>query len=122
MLQLNDVEDLLDERAYRPGWVFRVYEGHTTRQLMMAFQATMPDSYNPGKNVPLDIRSPVPRFALEDVLSFDKWFAWRLQQIEIHESQEWYRKPGQEHEWVPVFNPHRDGADRDEWPIVKRDA
>jgi hypothetical protein len=42
---------------------------------------------------------------------------WRLQRIEAHEAQEWYRKPGRDFPWVPVFDPHRAGADRDVWPI-----
>jgi hypothetical protein len=55
-------------------------------------------------------------------LSFDKWLAWRLQAVELHEAQEWYRKPGRDFPWVPVFNPHALGADRDRWPIAKPDS
>jgi hypothetical protein len=121
VLGVRQVNEIIVRRAYKPGWVFAAYLGDTTQQVMLMIGAQVEDSYNPGQTVPLDIRSPVPGFALASELAFDKWLAWRLQQVEIHEAQEWYRRPRRNGEgWTPVFNPHAQGADRDQWPIVKR--
>lgn len=121
MMTLEDVQAHLKERAYRPGWAMTAYLGDTTQQIYVQIEAMVEDSYNPGGLVPLDIRSPIPRFALTDALALDKWLAWRLGQIEIHESAEWFRRPRVNGDgWTAVFNPHRDGADRDQWPIVKQ--
>jgi hypothetical protein len=119
-LTAEQVNTILDQRAYRPGWQFRAYTGETTRAVIVEVLATVPDSYRPGLSVPLEVYCPVPAY-VDDELAFDKWLAWRLQRLEVHESQEWYRRPGRDQPMVPVFNPHRDGADRDQWPIVKRD-
>jgi hypothetical protein len=114
------VNEILSRRAYRPGWTFHAYPGDTTRLVHVEIDALVEDSYNPGQMTRLHVVSIVPPFCLTSELEFDKWLAWRLQALEIHESQEWLRKPGRDFPWVPVFNPHRDGADRDRWPIVKR--
>lgn len=123
MLTLPDVVGILARRAYRPGWTLAAYLGDTTRDVIVKIAAPVEDSYHPGSQMPpLDIRFPVPDPALASELDFDKWMSWRLQQAEKHESQEWYRKPGRDFPWVPVFNPHADGADRDQWPIQRRSA
>lgn len=121
-LDLAAVQGILAARRYRPGWMFRAYLGDTTRQVHIQITASVENSYAPGTSVPLDIRWMVPPHALESELELDKALSWRLQQIEIHESQEWYQQPSIKDgkRWVPRFNPHRDGADRDEWPIVQR--
>jgi hypothetical protein len=120
-LDLAGVQAHLTRRAYRPDWTLTAYLGDTTRQVMLRIAAEVEDSYHPGERVPLDIRSPIPRFALETELAFDKWLAWRVSAVELHEAQEWFRKPSKADpdRWVPVFNPHAEGADRDQWPIVK---
>lgn len=124
VLTIADLNDLLDRRSYKPGWTFTIYEGDTTKQIFIRIHAVIEDSYNPGQQVALDIRSPIPGFALESELAFDKWLAWRLGVIELHESAEWYKRPHRQHpeRMTPVFNPHADGADRDQWPIVKQGA
>ena len=118
------VNDILDRRQYKPGWVIDAYLGDTTHWIMVKITAPVEDSYNPGRTVLLDVRSPVPWFALESELNFDKWLVWRLTAIETHETQEWYRRPSRNGDgrMVPVFNPHAEGADRDQWPIVKRES
>jgi hypothetical protein len=118
-LTADDVNRILGQRAYRPGWQFRAYTGDTTRAVIVEVLATVEDSYRPGQTVPLEVYCPVPGY-VDTELAFDKWLAWRLQRLEVHESQEWYRKPGRDLPMVPVFNPHRDGADRDQWPIEQR--
>lgn len=121
MFTVADVADLLAVRAYKRGWRLSVYEGQTRREPMLRIEATVDDAYNPGQDTPLDILSPIPDFALESELAFDKWLAWRLGEIERHEVYEWFRKRRRDGSgWVAVFNPHREGADRDEWPIIKR--
>lgn len=114
------VNEILSRRAYRPGWTFRAYTGDTTRMVHVEIEAMVEDSYNPGQQTRLHVVSIVPPFCLSSELDFDKWLSHRLQMIEVHESQEWLRKPGRDFPWVPVFNPHRDGADRDRWPIQRR--
>jgi hypothetical protein len=121
VLTVADVDGILARRAYKPGWTLHAYLGDTTRDVILMISARVEDSYHPGRTVPLDIRYPVPDPALASELDFDKWMSWRLQQIEKHEAQEWYRKPrADDLGWVPVFNPHAEGADRDQWPIVKQ--
>lgn len=121
VLDLAAVRDILSRRRYRPGWALRAYVGDTTRLVHVEIEATVEDSYNPGNQTRLHVVSIVPPFVLHGgEFEFDKWLANRLLMIEVHESQEWYRRPGRDLPWVPVFNPHLDGADRDKWPIVKR--
>lgn len=123
MLGAAELAGILSRRAYRPGWTLTAYEGQTTREpIVRIYAEAVPDSWNPGGTVPLDILAAVPDLARESELAFDKWLAWRLGRIEVHESFEWYRRPGRDHPWVPVFDPHRDGADRDVWPVVPREA
>lgn len=122
MLTVEELAEILTRRAYRPGWTLTVHEGQTTREpIVRIYSPEVPDSWNPGQMVPLDIFAAVPTQARDDELAFDRWLSWRLQRIEAHESQEWYRKPGRSYPWVPVFDPHRDGADRDVWPVVARE-
>jgi hypothetical protein len=121
MMTLEQVQAHLAERHYRPGWQLRAYLGDTTQLVMLQIEAEVENSYSPGSTVPLDIRWPIPPYALASPFALDKALSWRLQ-VELHESQEWYRKASRHDpdRLVPVFNPHIDGADRDEWPIVKR--
>lgn len=119
-LNADAVNEVLSRRAYKPGWTFRAYTGDTTRLVHVEIEAIVEDSYNPGQQTLLHVVSIVPPFSLSSEFEFDRWLAWRLQACELHEAQEWYRKPGKTRPMVPVFDPHRDGADRDKWPIVKR--
>lgn len=120
-LSLRDVEGILSRREYRPGWDLTAYAGQTRRGPMVRIHAWVDDPYRPGQATELDIYAPVPEPALDDELSFDKWMLWRLVEVERHEAAEWYRRPSIKGtgRMVPVFNPHRDGADRDVWPVVK---
>lgn len=119
-LDLAAVQEILSRRAYRPGWTMRAYVGDTTGLIHVEIEAMVEDSYNPGQQTRLHVVSTVPPYMLTNELDFDRWLAHRLIMAEVHESQEWYRKPGRNFPMVPVFNPHADGADRDQWPIVKR--
>jgi hypothetical protein len=120
-MDLAAVQEHLARRAYRPGWSLEAYRGDTTGLVHIEITAEVENSYAPGSMVPLHIVSPVPPYALKDALALDKWISWRLQTVEIHESQEWYRRASRDGErMVPVFNPHADGADRDRWPIIRR--
>lgn len=122
MLSVAELGDILSRRTYKPGWVLSVHEGQTTRApIVRIYAEAVDDSWNPGQSVPLDIFAEVPTPARESELAFDKWLVWRLGRIEVHEAQEWFRRPGQAYPWVPVFNPHRDGSDRDVWPVVARE-
>lgn len=122
MLTVEELAGILRSRTYRPGWVLTVHEGQTTREpIVRIYSPEVADSWNPGASVPLDIFAAVPGPARQSELEFDKWLMWRLGRIEVHEAQEWYRKRGRDFPWVPVFDPHRDGADRDVWPVVARE-
>lgn len=119
---MEQLRVIVAARRYKPGWSFDVYEGQTRRSPMLHIYAVVDDSYDPGRTTELDLYSPVPDPALESELAFDKWLAYRLNEVERHECGEWYRRQKADGRWVAVFNPHRDGADRDVWPIVKREA
>lgn len=122
-MSTQDVAVIVGRRVYKPGWVLGVYEGDLDGPHVV-IAARVEDSYRPGETAPLDVHAVVPDAALESELAFDKWLVWRLGQVEIHECREWYRRTdaGPASDRVrPVFNPHRDGADRDRWPVVKRE-
>jgi hypothetical protein len=51
--------------------------------------------------VEVRIRSLIPPMASR--WEFERWLAWRLRLVEIHESREWFRRDGK-----PVFDPHVD--------------
>lgn len=122
VLDVAAVQEILTRRAYRPGWTMAAYVGETTGLIHVEIDAMVEDSYNPGNQTRLHVVSPVPPYMLTSELDFDRWLAHRLIMVEVHESQEWYRKPGRDFPHVPVFNPHANGADRDRWPIAKRDS
>jgi hypothetical protein len=112
MLTLADVQARLAELTYRPGWDITAYQG-AFEGPRLRISALVPDSYNPGSTVPLDIRVPLPVQAWDTVGQFDRWLLWRLQAVEVHECMEWLHGP----DGRPLFDPHREHADRDD-PLV----
>lgn len=94
-------------RQYKPGWTLTVYEGEFEGQ-HLRIRADVENSYHPGETVPLDIHTPIP--PMPSLTYFDRWLLARLIRIETHEAMEWYRDA----DGRPIYNPHRDGADRDD--------
>lgn len=101
-----DIQAILNDVSYRPGWRFRAVD--TPEGVLVRIDATLPDSRNPGRMVDIGIDSVLDPFVLwagrDELL---RWLAWRLQRVEIHESQEWFRYRGELHQ-----DPH----ENDWWP------
>jgi predicted metal-dependent enzyme (double-stranded beta helix superfamily) len=89
---------LLNQVTYKPGWSFTIHR-HTWEGLCVDITITMPNSYKPGEDVTLNIRTPVP--PIVNAKHFHDWLMWRLGRIESHEMREFYKVNGR-----VVDNPH----------------
>lgn len=99
------LEEFLKKINYKPGWRFQVYDGaHEGQHIVITTE--VPDSYNPGETVTLDVHTSLPPMASLDY--FCDWLLWRLKRIESHECREFF-KVG-EKVWS---DPHGENADRD---------
>lgn len=109
MLGLIEVEDLINEISYKPGWEILAYET-PAQGIWIKIRAEVIDSYNPHRSVVLDIKSPLP--PMDNAEDFYVWLRWRLERIEVHECHEWlkWKRNGS-----PLFNPHAEGADEPRW-------
>jgi hypothetical protein len=105
MLDIAEIQEELARITYKPGWRFLAYAGEWEGPHLV-IQADLPDAYNPGQTVVVDIHSMLPPF--RDVAGLHAWLAWRLGRIEIHEMREFFRVDGK-----PIFDPHAPGAERD---------
>jgi hypothetical protein len=105
MLTTPDVQRLLARVKYKPGFEFKAYDGRWEGQ-QVVIRVDMPDAYNPGQTVTLDIHSPLPPQRDEDTLY--SWLAWRLGRIENHEMREYLRIDGDLYS-----DPHAPYSDRD---------
>lgn len=101
MLSTQDINALLAQVEYRPGWrikAFDCWEG-----VMVRITADVPNAYNPSETVTLGVNSYVDPGSLASEADFVTWLSWRLRRMEIHESMEWLR-------WKvtggPIFDPH----------------
>jgi hypothetical protein len=108
MLGYHEVEEALKSFTYRPGWKFLLrhndYEGVDLR-----IECSVENSYRPSNDVDLGIDSVVPTPMMETADDFYAWLLWRLQCIEAHECQEWFkvdgtawRDPHEPRDWEPV--------------------
>ena len=102
---MEEIQDHLDRITYKPGWSFLAYEGRWEGH-HIAITTCVPDAFNPGKNVTLDVHSMLP--PMESTDDLDRWLMWRLARIEVHEMREWYKRDG----WV-IDSPHVENAERD---------
>jgi hypothetical protein len=105
VLTTAQIQAELDRVTYREGWTIRVYDGRHEGQHVV-ITTDVPDAYNPGRTVTLDIHSPLP--PIPDVDYLHVWMLWRLGRIASHENREFYRVDGK-----PPFDPHAPFADRD---------
>lgn len=88
-----------------------VYEGFKEGAHFVA-RGEVPDNFKPGKKVTLEIHSAIPpQVSME---SFELWISWRLTRQEIHESMEKLKIRGT---GEALYDPHREGADKDEYII-----
>lgn len=104
-MSTSEIQDELGRLSYKSGWAFQVYDGAWEGQHFV-IRTEVPDSYNPGETVTLDVHSMLPPCA--DVAALHRWLAWRLGRLEVHEMREFFRRDG-----LPVFDPHASGAEHD---------
>jgi hypothetical protein len=102
-LSTQNMQDLLAEVEYMPGWKIEVYDTEWQGPCL-AIQARVEDSYNPGEMTDLRVKSFLPPF--EVPIEFYRYLRWRLARIAVHESDEWLRARGK-----PLFDPHHVDAD-----------
>jgi hypothetical protein len=100
VLSTRELQDQVGEYAYRPGWRLIVREDEFEGAALWIL-ADLDNSYRPGETVEVRIRSLIPPMVSR--WEFERWLAWRLRLVEIHESREWFRRDGK-----PVFDPHAD--------------
>lgn len=91
--------------TYKPGWTFEVYDGHWEGQHLV-IRTEVADTYNPGITTILDVHTKIP--PLEDEDQLEKFLAWRLGRLEMHEMREFLKRDGK-----IIFDPHAENADRD---------
>lgn len=105
MLTTHEIANWLTLITYRPGWSFEVYDGRWEGQHFV-IRARVADATEPDETTTLDIHSMLP--PMDTIDQFERWLAWRLSRIEIHEMREFLRRDGK-----PIFDPHADGAEHD---------
>ncbi len=106
MLSTAYVQHHLARLTYREGWSFKAYEGRWEGQHIV-IRTEVPDAFNPGQQVTLDVHSMLP--PMPDTTYLEAWVAWRLARIEVHEMREWLKRDGQ-----VIYPPHAEHAERDE--------
>lgn len=99
MLTSNEIEQILAEIEYKPGWKMALRHFDHLQGPTLCIFALVENSYQPKERIELRIYSQIP--PMSDQSSFEQWLSWRLSQIEVHESMEWLRKGGK-----PLFDPH----------------
>jgi len=104
-LSTADLQTILDRVTYKPGWLFRIYDGRWEGQHLV-ITTVVPDAMHPGQTTTLDVHSSLP--PMRDESQFLEWIAWRLGRIENHEMREFLQLDGES-----LFNPHAEYADRD---------
>jgi hypothetical protein len=93
-----EIREHLAGLTYKPGWAWTLEEDEWEGPYVR-FLVDVPDAYAPTETVTLGINSWLPPVDTREQL--DKWLAWRIARIEIHESLEFLRREGR-----PVFDPH----------------
>lgn len=104
-LSVREMESILDSVQYREGWELEVYATEFQGD-WLAVKAVVDDTYHPGQQIELRIKSPLPPMSSEG--AFLTWLRWRLEVIEVHECHENLRWKSS---GKPIYDPHGDGAD-----------
>jgi hypothetical protein len=108
LLTVADMQKVISNFEY-DGFEMEVYEGFKEGPHFKAV-GEVPDNFNPGKKVRLEIHSAIPpQVSIE---SFELWISWRFTRQEIHESMEKLKLRGTGEAWI---SPHRENGDRDEY-------
>lgn len=97
-LSLTELQGEIARYSYRPGWVLQVFADPWEGPCLYVV-ADVLNGYHPDQAVELRIRSAIPPIPSREY--FAVWLAWRLGQIESHESREYFQRDGK-----PVFDPH----------------
>jgi hypothetical protein len=105
VLSVVGMQAHLARLSYKPGWSFEVYEGRWEGP-HIAIRTEVPDTYNPGETVVLDVHSMLP--PMRDRAALEEWLAWRLGRLEVHEMREFLKRDGR-----VIFDPHGADADHD---------
>lgn len=112
LLTVQEMQEILSGLQY-DGFEMEVYEGFKEGPHFKAV-GVVPDNFNPGKTVRLEIHSPIPPQVSKE--SFLLWLSWRMTRQEIHESCE---KLKRRETGNALYDPHREGADKDEYNPLK---
>lgn len=104
MLTTRELQAHLARLEYKPGWTFDVYDGAWEGQHIV-IRTEVPDTYTDG-TVVLDVHSMLPPLPSLDY--FERWLAWRLARLEVHEMREFLKRDGH-----PIFDPHAPDAEHD---------
>lgn len=105
MLTTPEIQAHLWRLAYKPGWTFEAYDGRWEGQHIV-IRTHVPDTYNEGQTVVLDVHSMLP--PMRDTQALEEWLAWRLGRLEQHEMREFLKRDGE-----VIYDPHAPLADRD---------
>lgn len=100
MLTFEELDAELAHYTYRPGWMLTLWQDRYEGTYLYIV-AEVENSYNPGTQVQLRIKTWVP--IMDTKKQFCEWLFWRLRLIEVHECMEWFKRRD-----VPVFDPHED--------------
>jgi hypothetical protein len=105
VLTTAEIQAHLARVSYKPGWSFEAYDGRWEGQHLV-IRTEVPDTYEPGALVVLDVHSMLP--PMRDTLALEEWLAWRLGRLEVHEMREFLKVDG-----AVLFDPHAEFAERD---------
>ena len=101
MYSLSDVERELELVTYKPGWYIDALP-HPTAPAWVRFRMLWPNAYKAlGGDRNFNLRYVVP--PIETQLQFRNWLLSLIQNLELHESLEWFRDTTTDR---PVFDPH----------------
>lgn len=98
MLTLAEIQDILADYSYKPGWTFQAGE-HPREGHMVRIEASVPDSSGEA-DIVLGINSWLPPIPDSEYLY--EWVRWRLTRIELHELAEFLKIGGN-----VIDDPHR---------------
>lgn len=100
MLTFTELSDELSYYTYRPGWMMTLWED-PMQGILLHIVAEVENAYDTSEPVVLKINTWLP--PMHTKKQFGEFLAWRLRQIEIHESMEWLKRRG-----VCLEDPHKD--------------
>lgn len=95
--------------TYKPGWRLAIvhsggfsFTGYGA-EYSLRILVECEDTYHPGRMVSVGCERPIWHAEHMDEASFARFVAYQLKEVEIHESQEWFKRDG-----VIWDNPHKE--------------